>query len=241
LVVVRVALGVVTGALNGIFILVLALYLTQDSERIQRYLIGFLPLDRQEQAAQITARIGERLGGWLRGQIMLSAIIGTMTLVGLSLIGVRYAVVLAMIAAIGEAVPLVGPIFSAVPAVIVAFFQSPLQGFLTLGLYILVQQLENNLVVPKVMERAVKLHPLAVMTALLTGSELLGVTGAILSVPVAAALSVVIQEVRVERRERDAQHLAVRAVPTGSRGSQGSRQTPEAVPRAVPAPPGRRG
>jgi predicted PurR-regulated permease PerM len=108
-------------------------------------------------------------------------------------------VLLALIAAVGEAVPMVGPIFSAIPAVIIAFFQSPLQGFLAIGLYIIVQQLENNLVVPKVMERAVSLHPLAVMVALLAGGELLGVTGAILSVPVTAALAVVIHEVRRER------------------------------------------
>ncbi len=126
-----------------------------------------------------------------------------MTFVGLSLIGVNYAVLLALIAAVGEAIPLIGPIISAVPAVIVAFFEFPLQGFLTLGLYILIQQLENNLIVPKVMERAVALHPLAVMVALLAGAELLGVTGAILSVPVAAAFSVVVQEARRLQRRRD--------------------------------------
>jgi predicted PurR-regulated permease PerM len=93
--------------------------------------------------------------------------------------------------------------------VIVASFQSPLQGFLTLGLYILIQQLENNLIVPKVMERAVALHPLAVMVALLAGAELLGVTGAILSVPVAAALSVVVQEVRRLQRKRDLEAVGV--------------------------------
>ena len=203
--VLRFLVGFLSGALNGIFVLVLALYITQDSERILRYLVGFMPQQRQAQMREMLGTIGDRLGGWLRGQIALSAIIGTVTFVGLSLIGVNYAVLLALIAAVGEAIPLIGPIISAVPAVIVAFFQSPLQGFLTLGLYILIQQLENNLIVPKVMERAVALHPLAVMVALLAGAELLGVTGAILSVPVAAALSVVVQEVRRLQRKRDQQ------------------------------------
>ncbi|MDQ3700784.1 MAG: AI-2E family transporter [Chloroflexota bacterium] len=204
LVLVRVVLGVLSGALNGIFILILALYITQDRERIGRYIVGFMPAARQEQVEGVARRIGERLGGWLRGQIILSVIIGAVTLAGLSAIGVRYAVLLALVAAIGEAVPMVGPIFSAIPAVIVAFFQSPLQGTLTLGLYVIIQQLENNLIVPKVMERAVALHPLAVLVALLAGAELLGVTGAILSVPVAAAFSVVLDEVRRERQERAA-------------------------------------
>ncbi len=201
LVLVRVVLGVLTGALNGIFILILALYITQDRERIRQYIVGFLPATRQGQAEELARRIGGRLGGWLRGQIILSVIIGALTLVGLSVIGVRYAVLLALVAALGEAIPMVGPIFSAVPAVIIAFFQSPLQGSLTLGLYVVIQQLENNLIVPKVMERAVALHPLAVLVALLAGAELLGVTGAILSVPVAAAFSVVLDEVRRERQQ----------------------------------------
>jgi predicted PurR-regulated permease PerM len=209
LTVLRFLVGFLSGALNGIFVLVLALYITQDSERILRYLVAFMPEERQDQVLQTAGRIGDRLGGWVRGQIALSAIIGAMTFVGLSLIGVRYAVLLALFAAVGEAIPLIGPIISAVPAVIVAFFQSPLQGLLTLGLYIVVQQLENNLIVPKVMERAVALHPLAVMLALLAGSELMGVAGAILSVPVAAALSVLVREVRLDRREHEQRKRAL--------------------------------
>lgn len=204
LVVLRVVASFLGGALNFIFVLFLALYITSDGDRIQRYLIGFLPRQRRAQAEQVTGHIGDRLGGWVRGQIMLSGIIGTITLVGLLVIGVPYAVLLSLIAAVGEAVPMVGPIISAVPAVIVAFFVSPFHGFLTLGLYILVQQVENAVVVPKVMERAVSLHPIAVMMALLVGSELYGVTGAILSVPVAAAISVVVHEIRRERDEHEA-------------------------------------
>ena len=202
LVVARLALGLLSGALSGIFVLILALYITADSHRILGYVVTFLPEDRQGQATRVAEHIGQRLGGWVRGQLLLSAIIGLMSLIGLSLIGVRYAVLLALVAAVGEAIPMVGPIISAVPAVLIAFLHSPLQGFLTLGLYILVQQLENNLVVPKVMERAVSLHPLVIMLALLAGSELMGVAGAILSVPVTAALAVVVDEARRERLAR---------------------------------------
>ena len=198
-VVLRVAMGVLGGALNGIFVLVLALYITEDMDRIRRYALSFLPPERRDRTGLLLSRIGQRLGGWLRGQLTLSAIIGGMSLVGLWTIGVPYAVLLALVAAVGEAVPLIGPIISAVPAVLVAFFQSPVQGLLTIGLYVLVQQLENNLVVPKVMQQAVALHPLAVMVALLAGGELLGVTGAILSVPVAATVAVVLEEVRYAR------------------------------------------
>jgi predicted PurR-regulated permease PerM len=201
LVAVGVVLDALQGLLNFVFILFLALYMTSDSARIRRYFVSFLDDSRRAQAERVTDHIGDRLGGWVRGQIALSAIIGAITLTGLAVIGVPYAVLLALIAAVGEAVPMVGPIISAVPAVIVAFFVSPLHGFLTLGLYVLVQQVENAVVVPKVMERAVALHPLAVMLALLIGGELYGVSGAILSVPVAAAISVIVNEVRRERAE----------------------------------------
>jgi predicted PurR-regulated permease PerM len=227
----RFVVGFLSGALDGIFILVLALYITQDSKRILDYLVGFMPEDRQDQAMQAAGRIGDRLGGWVRGQIALSAIIGAMSFVGLSLIGVKYAVLLALIAAVGEAIPLIGPIITAVPAVIVAFFQSPLQGTLTLGLYIVVQQLENNLIVPKVMERAVQLHPLAVMVALLAGAELLGVTGAVLSVPVAAALSVLVLEARRERSE----HIRRRLIGPAAAATLRVDREPSAEPSA-PAP-----
>jgi predicted PurR-regulated permease PerM len=201
LVAVGLVLDALQGLLNFIFILFLALYITTDSTRIRRYFLSFLSPERRAQAEEVGDHIGDRLGGWVRGQIALSAIIGAITLVGLAVIGVPYAVLLALIAAVGEAVPMIGPIFSAVPAVIVAFFVSPLTGFLTLGFYVLVQQVENALVVPKVMEKAVALHPLAVMMALLIGGELYGVTGAILSVPVAAAISVVVNEIKRERRD----------------------------------------
>ena len=148
----------------------------------------------------------------------------------------RYATLLAVLAAIGEVIPLIGPIFSAVPAVIIASFQSPLLGLLTLGLYILVQQFENHLLVPKVMERAVALHPLAVIIALLAGSELLGVTGAVLSVPVAAAASVVIDEAHRERRQRQARK-ALRAGAVPPVMGNGPAASTAAAASAAPAEP----
>jgi predicted PurR-regulated permease PerM len=222
LVLFRVVLGFLGGALNFIFILFLALYLTADADRILRYFVSWLPAERQAQAFTVAGDMGEKLGGWVRGQLLLSAIIGGITLVGLLLIGVPYAVLLALVAALGEAVPMVGPIFSAVPAVIVAFFHSPLQGLLTIVLYILVQQVENAVVVPKVMERAVALHPLVVMLALLIGGELYGVAGAILSVPVTAALSVVVAEIKRERDAERARDAAARAAIVRAAADEGA-------------------
>ncbi len=192
-------IGLLSGALDVLMILLLALYITTDGPMIGRYLRAFLPPDRHEQAARITSRIFIRLGGWVSGQILLCVIIGCVSWVGLTLIGVPYAAVLALVAGIMEAVPNVGPIIAAVPAVIIAALYSPWQALLVALLYLGIQQLENYVIVPRVMSKAVELHPLAVLLALMIGCELLGVLGAVLAVPVAAAISVIVDEIRSER------------------------------------------
>ena len=202
--VVQFAVSFLTTALDSVFVLILALYLTADATRIRSWAIGFVPPSRRPRASRIAGHVGTRLGGWLRGQLLLSAIIGVVVLVGLLALGVPYAVLLALVAAVGEAVPMVGPILSAIPAVLVGLTQSPTTGLLVLALYVVVQQLENHLIVPKVMERAVEIHPLAIMLALLAGSQLMGITGAILSVPVAAAFAVILDEFRHPDESNDA-------------------------------------
>jgi predicted PurR-regulated permease PerM len=165
-------------------------------------LIEFLPLERQAQAIVLTERIGSRLGAWARGEAVLAAIIGTLTWLGAIALGLPYAAALALIAAVGELIPNLGPIIAAIPLIAVGFLSSPSQGLLAVGLAILVQQLENNLIVPRVMGQAVNLHPVAVMLAILGGNELLGIPGALLAVPVVASLSVILDEIQRERRAR---------------------------------------
>ena len=194
-----VAVSLLGGALNMVFTLILAVYLTIDGARIRDYLVAFLPIERQANARHVTHRISQRLGSWARGQVTLCAIIGSLSWLGLILIGVPYAGVLALLAFLGEAIPTLGPILAAIPAIGIAFLVSPTHGLLTMGLYLVIQQLENNLIVPKVMGRAVNLHALVVMVAILAGGQLLGITGAILAIPVAASLSVIVDEIQKAR------------------------------------------
>jgi len=203
-----VATGVFSSVIRLLFILVLTLYLTIDGERIRRYAIEFLPADRHAQALELTARIGNRLGAWARGEALLAAIIGGMTWVGATLIGLPYAGALALLAGIGEVIPTVGPIVAAIPLIAVGLLSSPQQGLLALVLAIIVQQLENNLIVPRVMSQAVELHPVVVLLAILAGGELIGIPGALLAVPVVAALSVIVDEFQRERLARRAARAA---------------------------------
>ena len=119
------------------------------------------------------------------------AILGTLIYIGLTILGVKYALVLALIAGLTEAIPFVGPFIGAVPAVFLAFLESPFKALLVLILYIVVQQLENNIIVPKVMQKTVGLNPIVVMVAILLGAKLAGVLGALLAIPIATAAMVV--------------------------------------------------
>jgi predicted PurR-regulated permease PerM len=125
-----------------------------------------------------------------------------MTWLCATLLGLPYAAALALIAGVGELVPNLGPIIAAIPLIMVGLLVSPTHGLLALVLAVLIQQLENNLIVPRVMSKAVDLHPVVVMVAILSGNELLGVPGALLAVPVVASLSVVVDEIQHERLAR---------------------------------------
>ncbi len=198
----RVAGGAFGGLLQAFFVLILALYLAADGAQIRDYIVKLFPFDRQEQIERIGDRVGDRLGAWVRGEIVLGSIVGTMTWIAALIIGLPYAGAIALIAAFGELVPNLGPIIAAIPLILVGFLSSPMQGVLALGVAILIQQLENNVIVPRVMGHAVELHPLVVMVAILAGNELLGVMGALLAVPVAASLAVVVDEIQQERLAR---------------------------------------
>ena len=201
---------VLSGLLSGVFLLVLTYYLIQEGRRVRGWLIAVLPRENRELASTVAERAQGRIGSWLIGQVALSLIIGSLTFIGLTIIGVPYSVLLAAIAAIGEVIPIVGPIFAAVPAVAIALFISPVKGLLTLGLAILIQQLENNLIVPQVMRRAVSLSPVVVLAAIMVGSEALGVVGAFLALPVAATISIIVDEL-LAQRDREERESADKA------------------------------
>lgn len=191
--------GGVVGTISGLFggvavfitVLVLTFYFTVKKDGLQNFVLSVTPVKYQKYAVNMFLRIQDKLGMWLRGQLLLSGIIFIVTYIGLLILGVKYALVLALIAGITEAIPYIGPLIGAVPAVFLAFLQSPLKGLFVVILYIVVQQLENNIIVPKVMQKTVGLNPIIVMVAILLGAKLAGVLGALLAIPVTTAAMVV--------------------------------------------------
>jgi predicted PurR-regulated permease PerM len=186
--------GLVGGIFGVITILILAFYLLVDFESLLRVFIRLFPRESRGRAHDATRRVTAKVSAWLGGQLFLAGIIGSSAAIGLGLMGVPYFYVLALLAAAGEMIPIVGPILSAIPAVLVALTVSPKIALGVLVFFILQQQFENHLLVPKVMARKVGISPVFVISSLLIGGSLLGIVGAILAVPTAAILQVLFEE-----------------------------------------------
>ncbi|HEY1295704.1 MAG TPA: AI-2E family transporter [Chloroflexota bacterium] len=186
--------------LSLFFVLILAVYFAADGERIQRYLLDFVPAPQLPQAARVMDLSGRRLGAWVRGQVIVCTIVGALFAVGLAIIGVPFALLLGFVAFVGEFIPLVGPFISSIPAVAVAFLAGGVRlGVVTAIFCLVVEQLEGDLIVPRIMGSATSIHPVAVLLAILAGAQLGGATGALLAVPVAGFIAVVVDEVRLTR------------------------------------------
>ncbi|OGY25717.1 MAG: hypothetical protein A2134_02620 [Candidatus Woykebacteria bacterium RBG_16_39_9b] len=192
--VLSVILNVFTGFLTFITVAVFSFYLLLERDKIKQNLFIFFPHLSKERVYRLGHKIEEKLGAWLRGQVTLMLLVGAATWLGLTILGIKYALPLAVVAGILEIVPIIGPIISAVPAIIIAFVQNPVLVIAVIILYVVVQQVENYLLVPKVMERAVGLSPLIIIFALLVGGSLLGIIGALLAVPVTAIIQVILED-----------------------------------------------
>jgi len=186
--------GIFGGIVSFFVVLVVTFYMTVEESAMKRTVTFLLPERYQPFTLQLINKVQRKIGAWLKGQLILCLIIGVMAYVGLLILGVNYALVLALLAAVGEFIPYLGPVLSAVPAIFLAFTQSPLKALLVLALYVLIQQIENNILVPKVMQRAVGLNPIISIIALLVGAKIAGLIGVILAIPVATAVSVIARE-----------------------------------------------
>lgn len=186
-------LGFFENLVAFVTVLVLTFYFLLGKEKLQDFALSFSPR-RQEQIKKSIGKIEEKLGAWLRGQIVLSVFVGVLYYIGLKILGIDYALPLAILGALLEIVPIIGPIIAAVPAVLIGLTVSPLLAILVAGLYLAIQQIESHVVVPQVMGRAVGLNPILVILAVTVGARLLGIGGALLAVPIAVVIQVILQE-----------------------------------------------
>lgn len=196
----KIADGVFSGVASvfgGIFsfvgILVLTFYFALEERGLRKFIRAVSPRQYHEMLGRLLSKIQERLGFWLRGQLLLGLIIGALSFIGLSILGVKYALLLALIAGLTEFIPYAGPIIGAIPAVLLAFADSPLKALFVIILYVVIQQLENTIIQPKIMSRVTGLNAVIIIIVMLAGAKLAGIAGIILGIPVVIIADTVVR------------------------------------------------
>jgi predicted PurR-regulated permease PerM len=197
----KVLINAFSNIIGVVTLLVVTYYLLAERAHLHQYLIVFFGNRQLEKRIErFIDKLEHQIGGWIRGQLALMFIIGILTYVGLLLLKVNYALPLAIIAGLFEIIPNIGPTISMIPAVLIAATISPITALATLALYFLIQQFENNIIVPKVMQKAIGVRPLTTIVSLMIGLKLAGVLGAILAIPSYLVIRVVLEELYGSKR-----------------------------------------
>lgn len=193
--VIKLSVGVFSNFVTIVTFLVFTFYFLLERKRLEKDLLNFVGPQAGEKIFTVIRAVEIKLGAWVRGELALMTIIGITSFIGLSILKVDYALPLAILAGFLELVPIIGPIVSAVPAILVALGSSPGLAIAVIALYILIQQAENNLIVPSVMNKTIGISPLVTIIALMIGGRLAGIIGALISIPLVVVLQIVIREV----------------------------------------------
>ena len=191
--VVQVGLTVAETITSILTLLTVVYFWLTEHARLQRYALAFVPEERRKRARDLWNAAETRLGMWVRGQLILMASIGIGTAVAYTLLGVPAALLLGLIAAIAEAIPIVGPLLGAIPAILVAATISPQLALAVAGVYLVLQLIEGNVLVPLVMRNTIGISPFLVILSVLIGGAAGGFIGALLAVPIAAVGEVLIE------------------------------------------------
>lgn len=178
------------GILSFVLIIVLSFYLAVQEDGVVNFLKVITPLRDEKYIISLWKRSQRKIGYWMQGQILLGVIVGVLIYLGLTILGVKNALLLSVFAAFFEIIPLFGPVIAAIPAVLLSFADGGLAaGILVIGLYLIIQQFENHLIYPLVVKKVVGVSPILVILALVIGYKLAGFLGVLLSVPIAAAIT----------------------------------------------------
>lgn len=192
--------SIFSGVFSFILIVVLSFYFAMQERGIENFLRIVIPFSKEDYAINLWERSKAKIGKWMQGQILLGVLIFILVYLGLTIFGIPYALLLALLAGILEIIPVFGPILSSIPGVILAFSTGGASLALVIaGFYLLVQQFESHLIYPLVVRKIVGVPPILVILALIIGAELAGFLGILISVPVAAAIMELVDD--IEKRK----------------------------------------
>jgi predicted PurR-regulated permease PerM len=201
------ALNLVISAFGGVFsfiaVVVISFYLAIQRKGIENFLSAVVPERYDSYVIDLWNRVEVKVGLWLQGQLLLALVVGLIIYVGLSLMGVKFALVFAILAMALEIVPVAGPVLAAIPAILMAFLQQPSLALWVLVFYVVVQQIESHVLVPVVLGKTTGLNPVVVILSILVGFKLAGIAGALLGVPVATIMVEILDDMarlKVSRR-----------------------------------------
>jgi len=197
--IIRAFVGIFQNIINFIIFIVISFYLLLQRKNLDKFLVKFLG-SGEKMGARIVDKLETKLGGWVRAELLLMLIVGLLSYIGLRLLGIEYALPLAIFAGILEIIPNIGPFISAIPAVLAGLIISPWMALAVAALYFLIQQFENQFICPQVIAKEVGINPLITILALIAGFKLAGITGAILAVPVVLLIEIILSEVSTSDR-----------------------------------------
>lgn len=197
-------------------VFVIAFYWLTEKRNIKRFVFSLMKKENRHRANSIWENVENKLGAWMRGQLILMLFIGVLAGIGYTIMGLRFAFALAVFAGLAELIPIIGPFLGGAPAVLIALTQDLTLAIIVIVYIVILQLVEGNVLVPRIMERAVGVSPLTVIIGILIGSTLAGIGGALLAVPVAAAIQVLINNILTYSSDNaDPEKTAVAANNTG--------------------------
>lgn len=194
----KIAIGTFSGFVTVFAVIVLSYYMILEMHNLKNYFLFWSP-EKGERYNSIAEKLEVEIGHWIRGEVLLMLIVGVLSYLGYVIVGLPYAIALGVIAGLLELVPNVGPTIATIPAVIVGFSISPAHGIGALAVSIIVQQLENNLIVPKIMQKTTGLNPIITLLAIMIGLKLGGPLLAVLSLPLVLSARVILAHIRVNK------------------------------------------
>ncbi len=190
-----ITLNFLGGIVSSLIVLIITFYVLIEEEAIKSFWVSLFPTDKKNQVIEILDKITKSWGAWIRSRIILSLIVGILIYIALLILNVPFALTLAVLMALLDFIPYIGPILATIPALIIAFAANGwLSALLVIIIIMTIQQIESYIFAPKIMQKTIGISPITVIVSVLIGAKLFGIAGVILAIPVAAVLVIIFQE-----------------------------------------------
>jgi predicted PurR-regulated permease PerM len=207
---------VATVTFNLVTVIFLSGLMLLERDRARRWFLQFVSPEDRELAVSVSGRSFERLGRYVRGQLIVMTVLGTIVAAGMTVLGLPFALPFGLLAFLAEAIPMVGPFIYGIPIMILAFIDSPVTGIIVVVSFVVVQQFESYVLMPAVQGRAIEISPLVTVVAIIAGAILGGLVGAILAIPAVAVATVLVDDVILPWRQAQYERRAAHARPSGT-------------------------